>query len=135
MNLKSRFCNKIEISYQLKSSSYFWKNLSKILRENLIWLRKHKNNFLSLTRPVLDQFHDSSIPPWKCAISSESVPKPERVWIIAILQYKCYFSVCRVKNFWACSTNFCRLMMQVLPPFGTSFAALWHEFCHLMAQY
>jgi hypothetical protein len=25
-------------------------------------------------------------------------------------------------------------MMQVLPLYGTSFAAVWHEFCHFMAQ-
>jgi len=31
------------------------------------------------TRPVLNLFHDSSIPPRKCAKSSESLPKPEKV--------------------------------------------------------
>jgi len=31
------------------------------------------------TRLFLDQFHDSSIPPRKCAKSLESVPKPEKV--------------------------------------------------------
>jgi hypothetical protein len=31
------------------------------------------------TRPVLDRFHDSSIPLRECAKSSESVPKPEKV--------------------------------------------------------
>jgi len=36
------------------------------------------------TRPVSDRFHDSSIPPRRCAKSSESVPKPKKVWIIAI---------------------------------------------------
>ncbi len=32
-----------------------------------------------ITRLVLDRFHDSSIPPRKCAESSESVLKPEKV--------------------------------------------------------
>jgi len=28
----------------------------------------------------------------------------------------------------------CRLLESVLPPYGTSFAALWHKFCHFTAQ-
>ncbi len=107
---------------------------------------------LRTTRPVLDRFHDSSIPPSKCAKSSESVPKPEKVWIIAIfavqmgfLQSKCYFFWCAeqkkferaVQTFATWWREFCCLMARVLPqyklllPYGASFAALWREFCRL----
>jgi len=102
------------------------------------------------TRLALDRFHDSSIPPRKCAKSSESVPKPEKAWIIAIftvqmlfLKYKCYFFWCAeqkkfesaVQTFAALWHKFCRFLAWVLPPYDTSFAALCREFCHLMDQY
>jgi len=34
------------------------------------------------------------------------------------------FLVCRTKKICERSTNFCRLMAQVLPPYGVSFAAI-----------
>jgi len=77
----------------------------------------------------------------ECAKSSESVPKPEKVLIIAIfaiqmlfLQYKCYFF--GVQNKTILSTQY-----KLLTPYGTSFAAvqtfatLWCKFCRLMTQY
>jgi hypothetical protein len=84
-----------------------------------------------VTIPVLDRFYDSSKPPRKCAKSSESVPKPEKVWIITIFAVQMLFFCVQNKKFWVRSTNFCRLMAQVLlhykllPPYGASFAALW----------
>ncbi len=90
-----------------------------------------------------DWFHDSSIPPRKCAKSSESLPKPEKVWIIAIFAKQMLFFWStnaiffgwKTKKNWARSTNIGCLMAQVLLLFGASFAALWCEFCRLMAQY
>jgi len=53
------------------------------------------------------------------------VPKPEKVWIIAIFcstnaifAVQMLFFWCGEKKIWVCSTNFCRLMAQVLLPYG-----------------
>jgi len=57
------------------------------------------------------------------------------------------FFALQMKIFWVCSTNFfCALgknfvcwkkilsaQYKLLPPYGASFAALWHRFCRLMA--
>jgi len=79
------------------------------------------------TRPVLDRFHDSSIPLRKCAKSSETVPKPEKVWIIAIFAVQMLF-------FWCAEQKILNRAVQM-------FAALWRKFCRstnfcsLMAKY
>jgi len=71
----------------------------------LKFLLKGDNLNIKITRAVLDRFHDSSIPPRKCAKSSESVPKLEKVWIIAILAVQMLFYVVQM-IFLVCLTNF-----------------------------
>ncbi len=94
----------------------------------------------------LNRFHDSSIPPKKCAKSSESVPKPEKVWRIAILQYKCYFCstnaifavqmlfFCSTNDFLVCQTNFLVCRKKNFERTVQTFAAICHKFCRLMAR-
>jgi len=74
-----------------------------------------------------DGFHDSSIPPRKCVKSSESVPKPEKVWIIAFFCSKNDFFWCAKQFFFVCRKNFFEGAVQ-------TFAALWREFefCHVL---
>jgi len=99
----------------------------------------------------LDRFHDSSIPPRKCAKTWESMNNcyfctTHAIFAVQMLflQYKCYFFVvqmifvvcqtnflvCRKKNFERAAQTFichkfCRLMARVLPPCGGSFAVFW----------
>jgi hypothetical protein len=70
--------------------------------------------------------------------------------LIAIFAVQMLFFWCAVQIFWCAGKNiferavqtfaaslppfsvsFCYLMTQVLPPYGASFAALWHEFSRL----
>jgi len=71
--------------------------------------------------------------------------------VIAIFAEQMLFFCCTNEMFCVCSTNFfkcavqtfaaslppfgvrfCRLLAQVLLPYGTSFAPLWRKICHLM---
>ncbi len=102
-----------------------------------------------LTRPVLDQFHESSRVVLLICLNLHSVLKAEKVCenvlivIFAVqmqffLQYKWYFFGVQENFFWVHSTNFCRefatFWSKFLPPYGESFAALWWEFYRLMAR-
>jgi hypothetical protein len=57
------------------------------------------------------------------------------------LQYKLYFLVCSThflvmrKFFWTRSTNFCCIMVQVLPPYRVSFATFRRKFCSVLPSY
>jgi hypothetical protein len=55
------------------------------------------------------------------------VPKPERK-NNSYFCLKCYFF--GVQNKKILSAQY-----KLLPPYGTSFAAFWREFCHLMKQF
>jgi hypothetical protein len=75
-----------------------------------------------------------------CAQSWEVCLKYEKMCLLQFLQYKCFF-VLQMIIFWECSTNFfvcntnffCALEKNFERAVQT-FAALWCEFCRLMAR-
>jgi len=71
-----------------------------------------------ITRLVLDRFHDSSRVILLICLNLHSVLKAEKV----------------CQSIWKCAKyKLLSLMARVLPPYGTSFATLWSEFCRLIA--
>ncbi len=138
---------KISLKFQNNSFALVFPVILGRFAYNRIIISTNKTGFMTAA------YHPESV-----LKSSESLPKPEKVWIIAIfavqmlfLKYKFYFWSTNaiffgvqnkkkkieraVQTFAASWHKFCRFLGWVLPPYAMSFAALWCEFCRLMAQY